>query len=114
MERIIAYCGLVCTECAAYIATQANDQAGLEQVAAKWREEFNAPQLTAESLICDGCVGDGRHTGNCYECQIRACCVERGLANCAHCTEYVCEKLEGTLGVAPAARATLDEIRRSL
>jgi hypothetical protein len=25
MDRMIAYCGLVCTDCEAYIATQAND-----------------------------------------------------------------------------------------
>jgi hypothetical protein len=25
MDKMIAYCGLVCTDCDAYIATQAND-----------------------------------------------------------------------------------------
>ena len=34
MAEMIAYCGLVCTACPAYIATQANDRAALEQVAA--------------------------------------------------------------------------------
>ena len=27
MDRIVAYCGLVCSDCPAYIATQANDAA---------------------------------------------------------------------------------------
>ncbi len=35
MERILAYCGLVCSECPAYLATQAGDTAALEEVAAR-------------------------------------------------------------------------------
>ena len=37
MDKIIAYCGLVCSDCSAYVATQANDQEALERVAAQWR-----------------------------------------------------------------------------
>ena len=35
MSKIIAYCGLACDECPAYIATQAEDMAALEKVAAQ-------------------------------------------------------------------------------
>jgi hypothetical protein len=49
MDKMIAYCGLVCTDCPAYVATQANDRDALERVAAQWREEYNAPGLTVES-----------------------------------------------------------------
>jgi hypothetical protein len=114
MDRIIAYCGLVCTDCEAYIATQADDQAALERVAAKWREEYNAPGITVESVICDGCLSGPRKCSHCAECEIRACGTARGVANCAHCTEYICEKLEGFFGLVPPARAVLDEVRQSL
>ena len=116
MDKMIAYCGLVCTDCPAYVATQADDRAALERVAAQWREAFNAPEITADSIICDGCLGSngGRLSGYCYECEIRACGVERGVVNCAHCDEYGCEKLEGFFGHASEARAVLDEIRRGL
>ena len=115
MDRIIAYCGLICTDCPAYIATQADDQAALEKVAAQWREAFNAPDITADSIICDGCLGEaGRKCGHCAECEIRACAVERGIVNCAHCAEYACDKLKGFFGFAPEAQAVLDEIQRSL
>jgi hypothetical protein len=119
MDRIIAYCGLMCNDCPAYIATQADDRIALEQVAAQWREEYNAPTITVEAIICDGCLtDDGRKCSHCFECEIRACGVERGVVNCAHCTDYVpqrgCEKLEGFFGFAPEAQATLDEIRRAL
>lgn len=115
MDKMIAYCGLVCTDCPAYIATQADDRAALERVAAQWREEFNAPDITVESVICDGCLGsDGRHCSHCFECEIRACGMERGVVNCAYCDDYACEKLGGFFGFVPDARATLDGIRQSL
>ena len=114
MDKMIAYCGLVCTDCPAYVATQADDQEALERVAAQWREEYNAPQLTVESVGCDGCLGeDGRKCSHCSECEIRACAVARGVANCAHCADYACEKLEGFFGFVPDARETLDEVRRA-
>ena len=115
MDKIIAYCGLTCTECDAYLATQANDQAALERVAARWREEYNAPNVTVEYVICDGCLtGDGRLGGHCLECEIRACGVARGVANCAYCDDYGCAKLEGFLGFVPTVRTTLEAIRQSI
>ena len=114
MNRIVAYCGLVCTDCGAYIATQADDRAELERVAAQWREEYNAPGITVESVICDGCLDGGRKCSHCSECEIRACGIARGVANCAHCPDYACEKVEEFFGFVPSARTVLDEIRQSL
>jgi hypothetical protein len=115
MERIVAYCGLVCSECPAYIATQADDLAAKERVAAQWREQFNAPDIDVAAVTCDGCVTvGGRLGGYCPMCEIRACGVGRGVVNCAHCSDYGCAKLEGFLVNVPAARATLEEIRRIL
>jgi hypothetical protein len=116
MDKMIAYCGLVCTDCPAYVATQANDRVALEKVAAQWREQFNAPAMTADSIICDGCLGQngGRLSEYCSICEIRACGRERGVINCAHCSDYACNKLEGFFSHAPDARKMLDEVRRSL
>ena len=115
MDMMVAYCGLVCTECPAYIATQANDQAALERVAAQWRESFNDLGITAQLITCDGCVvDDGYKCAHCFECQIRACATDQGVVNCAHCTDYACEKLEGFFGFAPEARALLDGIHTQL
>ena len=115
MDKIIAYCGLVCADCPAYIATQADDYAALEQVAAQWREEYNAPDITVESIICDGCLTDeGRKCSHCFECQIRACGMERGVLNCAYCADYGCAKIEGFFGFVPDAQARVAGIRQSL
>ncbi len=115
MAKIIAYCGLVCTDCPAYVATQADDQTALEQVVAQWRKEFDAPNMTVADILCDGCLTDsGRKCVHCAECKIRACGVEHGVTNCAHCAKYACEQLEGFFGFAPDARTVLDNIRQSL
>ena len=115
MERMIAFCGLVCTECEGYLATQANDWAALERLAAKAREEYNAPTATAEGVLCDGCLSDtGRKCGYCAQCEIRACGVARGVANCGHCPDYACEKLTAFFGMVPAARGVLDGVRSAL
>lgn len=112
---MIAYCGLICTDCPAYIATKANDLEALQRVAKQWQEEFNAPDITAESVICDGCVdAEGRHCSHWPECDVRACGWEHGVANCGHCADYPCDKMERFFGFAPDARTVLDAIHQSL
>jgi hypothetical protein len=115
MDRMIAYCGLVCNDCPAYLATEADDRQALVRVAAQWREEYNAPEITVESVICGGCVSnDERKCGHWYECEIRACGAERGVVNCAHCGDYTCERLEDFFGFVPDARGVLDRVRIDL
>nr|MBC7245526.1 DUF3795 domain-containing protein [Chloroflexota bacterium] len=116
MERMIAMCGLDCGPCEARLATQANDTAAKERVAAQWREQFHAPDIDAAYVACDGCLAStDRHCGWCYQCPIRACGMERGLPNCAHCDEFEsCEKLAGFFGPGTPARATLEAIRKEL
>jgi predicted nucleic acid binding AN1-type Zn finger protein len=114
MDKMIAYCGLTCTDCPAYLATQADDRQALERVAAQWREQFNEPRITADAVICDGCLGGGRLSGYCSMCQIRVCAVERGVANCAHCADYACDKLDAFFQHAPEARAFLDQLAGGL
>ena len=113
--QIIAYCGLNCSTCPAYIATQADDMAGLESVAAQWREEYNAPNISVESVICDGCLSGSRKCSHCAECNIRACGIEHGVANCAYCVDYsTCDKIQGFIEMVPVARTNLEAIRVTL
>ena len=115
MTRLIAVCGLICSDCSAYLATQASDQVALEKVAAQWRQEYNVPNLTIASVICDGCVTPGRKCGHCADCEIRACGLARAVANCAHCADYAtCAQIAGFFQMVPAARATLDSVRAAL
>ncbi len=65
--------------------------------------------------MCDGCLSNSeRLCVYCFKCQVRACGMERGMANCAHCDDYACDKLEAFWNIAPDARTTLDGIRAGL
>ena len=112
-EKMIAYCGIVCTECPGYVATQNNDYEALKQIAKQWTEEFGDP-LTPEGCLCDGCMADGRKNDHCGECAVRACAIERGVVNCAHCDDYGCQTLTNFWKFVPETKATLEEIRKTL
>ncbi len=107
---MISRCGLVCTECPAYLATQADDAAKAAEIAAAWSKAYSA-KIAVDDVWCDGCLVEGRKCSHCGECGIRACATERGHDNCAHCPDYACEQLQGFFGMVPHAKAKLEEIR---
>jgi len=112
MKEMIACCGLVCTKCPAYIATQKNDDELRKKTSESWSKMFGA-EIKPESINCDGCLSNThRLFGYCLECKIRKCCQERKLANCAECQDYGCEKLMAFFNQAPEAKAKLEELRR--
>lgn len=114
MGTIIAYCGLNCSECDAYKATQANDTAALQAVAEKWSKEFGA-NCTAELCICDGCSATGRiSTAYANVCPIRACASAKGNITCAHCDDFACDTLINFWQYAPALKEKLEVIRKEL
>ena len=114
MNVLIAACGLDCSQCDAYKLTQANDVAGMEKLLAKWRVEYNAPDMIIADVTCDGCMVGERHGGYCGECPVRKCAVEHAIVNCAYCSDYGCEKLQGFWQMAPQAKANLETLRAEL
>ena len=64
MKKMIAYCGLDCEKCDAYIATINDDQKLREKTAKLWAELNNAPILP-EQINCQGCRVDGLKTVFC-------------------------------------------------
>ena len=110
---MISYCGEICTECSAYVATRNNDWAALQRVADEWNAKSGG-SLKAEDCICDGCLGDGRRIGYCRTCAVRACAIARGLENCAHCVDYGCEKLVVCFEHSAETKVVLDRIRQGL
>ncbi|MBN2387452.1 MAG: DUF3795 domain-containing protein [Anaerolineales bacterium] len=112
MTTLIAPCGLDCAQCEAYKLTQVNDLPGLAALVEKWKIEFNAPDMTLESAICDGCLAtSGRLGGYCALCEIRKCAVEHRITTCAECREYGCQKLQTFWQGAPQAQANLEALR---
>ena len=112
MKKIIANCGICCSECPAYLATQKDDHEEIKKVAKEWSSE--AISFKPEEIYCDGCTSEGRHFSWCGECPIRSCCHERGFENCAYCEIYFCDNLKMTFDKTPSAKERLDEIRMTL
>ena len=98
MDRdIVGACGLLCSECEAFLATQANDGAEIEAIARKWTDMYGAT-IVPDTVWCDGCMTAGYHKcGHTAECEIRSCVVGRELSSCADCTHYACDRLEAFL-----------------
>ena len=87
MKQLIAYCGLNCEKCEAYIATQNNDNALREKVARLW-SEMNGVEITPEMINCDGCRVNGVKTPFCDKyCQIRQCALVKAFETCGNCSE---------------------------
>ena len=111
-EKIIAKCGIVCSECPAYIATQKNDDTLRAETAKKWSEMFKS-DIKAADINCDGCPSESpRLIKYCSTCEIRKCAREKKLATCAACPEYSCQKLDAFLAQVPEARKVLEELRK--
>jgi hypothetical protein len=81
MYEMISYCGIDCSGCPAYLATQADDMEALARVAEEWSEQFGM-EIPPESIICDSCKTgeDARRSGYCSICGVRTCAVGKGVA----------------------------------
>jgi len=107
---MIAMCGLVCTDCPAYIAAQKNDDKERKRVAKVWSTD--EVHLEPEDVNCAGCLADSeRIIKFSRNCEVRLCGFVKNVENCAYCEEYPCEKLNKIHEKSPEANVTLDEIR---
>ncbi len=87
MRERIAYCGLDCEKCDAYLATIHDDQALREKTAKLWAELNNAPILP-EHINCRGCRAEGIKTVFCEQlCRIRPCALKKGVTTCGGCPD---------------------------
>ena len=107
---MIAYCGLDCEKCDAYLATIHDDQALREKTAKLWSELNHAPILP-EHINCEGCRADGVKTVYCENlCAIRQCALKKGVATCGDCTELeACRTVGMIFSNNPDAQENLRE-----
>ncbi len=111
---MIAFCGLDCEQCEAYIATRRNDDALRAAVAEKWARQFNA-SIRPEHINCTGCGSAGVKTYYCEQlCEVRKCAVTRSVGTCAECSDFPCAALDKILRQAPHARKALEALQRPM
>lgn len=97
MRKMIAYCGLDCEKCDAYLATLHDDQALREKTAALWTR-LNGVPITPEMINCQGCRADGVKTVFCDSlCAIRQCAMKKGVTTCGGCPELETCPTVGTI-----------------
>ena len=114
MAKIIAYCGLNCTDCMAYIATQNDDDEKRKETAETWSRKYKADIKPAD-INCEGCLTTtGKVIHQCTVCEVRKCGREKKVVNCAYCGDYICEKLGKYFEMAPVMKANLEEVRKGL
>ena len=121
-SEMIAYCGLNCSTCQIYLATREMDpekqRRMREQIVIAIKKYLGEEKRLEDITDCDGCKAQsGRLYSNCQKCQIRKCASEKGLENCAYCSEYPCEKLSKFFeseGEQAGAKKRLDAIKARL
>lgn len=98
MRRMIAYCGLDCEKCDAYLATIHDDQALREKTAKLWTQ-LNQVPIRPEDINCQGCRMDGVKTVYCDQlCGIRQCALKRGVTTCGDCPDMeICQTVGAIL-----------------
>ncbi len=109
-KTMIAYCGLNCKTCDAYIATVTDNQALREQTARLW-SKLNDTNILPEQINCEGCRTKGKKTIYCESiCAIRQCAKERSMASCGDCPSMkFCLKVGEIIDNNPIARSNLEK-----
>ncbi len=88
LERMVGYCGIICSDCPVFIATKKNEDAERKRVPELFTRRYGR-KYTPEDINCDGCVSDSpRIFHYCNVCEKRECAKEKSVKNCAYCPEY--------------------------
>jgi hypothetical protein len=119
METEIGYCGLACGSCPIHLATLEKDparQIGMRiEIAEQLSKIYGTTPKPEIITDCDGCKNNnGRLFTPCADCKIRNCAIGKNMINCAYCSDFACEKLEGHYKFDPGSKDRLEEIRKKL
>jgi hypothetical protein len=91
VEPILTRCGYRCDLCLAYRPNVEANSSNQQKLSEGWHQYFGF-RIEPENVICDGCMSENPKLID-QACPVRPCVIEKGLANCSQCKQYVCEKL---------------------
>lgn len=112
-ERI-SYCGINCSTCPAYVATQKEQEPVKIRIAKLWSDQDY--QYDACEITCKGCREPwGKKFRHCQDCEVRACARKKLYTTCAECADYPCQKLISLYQTLDEKiiRIDLDDLRRN-
>jgi hypothetical protein len=90
----ISACGVVCSQCGAFVAAKKADPALQVRVADTWNKIYKL-EVKPESVSCGGCLNvDAVPFATCKDCFVRECVLSKGIAHCGLCDQYPCAELE--------------------
>ena len=118
-ERL-SFCGVDCTDCDVFRATEHGDQEAADRALEGWtktaQEHWGMQTLDPAILKCRGCRTEGEEIfKGCRLCPIRRCAQQKGLSSCGHCPTWrECEQLSHLLADEPKARPNLEAIAAGL
>lgn len=92
MGSILTRCGYRCDLCLAYRPNIEAHPANAQKLSDGWFKYFGF-RVLPEDILCDGCMAENPRLID-KNCPVRPCVIEKGLANCADCADYGCEKLQ--------------------
>ena len=109
---MIAFCGLDCEKCDAYLATINQDSELRERTARLW-SELNQVTITPDQINCKGCRAEGEKTFYCESlCGIRQCALQKDVETCRECNEMeTCQLIGAIIGNNPSALNNLQQKR---
>ena len=110
---MIAYCGLDCTKCPAYIATQVDDDKMRADCAQFFNQKYKMG-VKPENVNCDGCSSESRVLYFCKACNVRKCAREKKLDSCALCSGFICSKLEELMHMDKNIKKTVEALKLSI
>ena len=108
--KLIAICGLDCSECPARLAYMSNDEALRKKTALEWSGLYGA-DIKPEQVNCTGCTASGVKFPHCENgCFMRKCAIGKQIEHCGLCSDYPCEELSAFFVHVPSAKETLDNL----
>jgi hypothetical protein len=96
-DEILTRCGYRCDLCLAYRPNIETHPENRQILSDGWHRYFGF-RIPPEDIVCDGCMAESPILID-KSCRVRPCVLERGLANCSQCAEYVCARLTERLVV---------------
>jgi len=104
MSQLLSRCGFRCDLCLAHRSNVEAKPSNQQTLSDGWYKYFGF-RIPAEDIICDGCMAENARLID-ETCPVRPCAMQRGVANCAACPDYVCDKLADRLVVYERLAAT--------